>query len=233
MLTRTARPGFCEIRESTLSAMPLNIDGNDNGGISVKGGDRADILVRAMVQAQGDTDSEARSTGAQVIVHTSGGAVRADGQTGSHWSVSYEILVPRNTNLTLKTKNGGVSVSGVESSVEFHAINGGVSLKDVGGSIHGETVNGGLSVTFANARLTGQGMDVSTTNGGVSIKLPEQFSALLDLETSNGGLSVRMPNAGVQNKSRHVSMTLGSGGPLIRARTQNGGVSISSDKGKA
>jgi len=57
--------------------------------------------------------------------------------------------------------------------------------------------------------------------------VPEPFSALLDVATVNGGMNVRLPNAHVSRGQNHFSMTLGSGGPLIRVRTHNGGVSIS------
>jgi len=221
------RPSFCEVRESTISATSLSVDGHQNGGISIKGADRSDILVRAMVESQAATDGEARATGAQVLVHTSGGAVQADGPTGKNWSVAYEIFIPRHTDLRLTTHNGGVSIAGVESSIEFHAVNGGISLKDVGGSVHGDTVNGGVSVTFAKATWTGVGLDVSTTNGGVSLKVPERFSALLDVGTVNGGINVRLPEAQMRKGDTHLNLTLGAGGPLIRVRTKNGGVSVS------
>ena len=219
---------FCEVRETTIASLAtLNVDGRQNGGISIKGANRGDILVRAMVQAHGDTDAEAKTTGAQVIVHTSAGTVQADGPSLKNWSVSYEIFVPEKTNLSLKANNGGVSVAGVESSIEFHSRNGGISLKNVGGNVHGDTVNGGVSVNLAGAHWNGQGLDVSTQNGGVSMKVPEQFSAVLDVATVNGGMSVKMPNAQYKHTDHKINMTLGSGGPLIKIRTQNGGVSVS------
>ena len=224
------RTGFCEIRESTASASSLSVDGHQNGGITIKGADRSDILVRAMVQSQGESDADARNTAAQVIVHTSGGAVQSDGPAQKNWSVSYEIFIPRHTNLSLKTSNGGVSISGVESSIEFHAVNGGISLKNLGGDVHGATVNGGVSVSLAGGSWSGRGLDVTTNNGGVSMSVPEQFSALLDVATVNGGMNVRLPNAQLRRGENHLSLTLGSGGPLIRVRTHNGGVSISNPK---
>jgi DUF4097 and DUF4098 domain-containing protein YvlB len=229
-----SEPSFCEIRENTISALStLTVNGQQNGGISVKGANRPDILVRAMVQSQGNSDAEARTLGAQVIVHTSGGSVQADGPAQKGWSVSYEIFVPAGTNLSLSTHNGGVAISGVESSIEFHAVNGGISLKNVGGNVHGDTVNGGVSVNLAGVRWNGQGLDVSTKNGGVSLKVPDQFSALLDLATVNGGMSVKMPNAQVRRGEHNMSLTLGSGGPLIRVHTQNGGVSVSTTSAAA
>ncbi|HKD06135.1 MAG TPA: DUF4097 family beta strand repeat-containing protein [Bryobacteraceae bacterium] len=219
---------FCEIRESTVTASALSVNGQTNGGISIKGADRSDILVRAMVQSQGESDGEARATGAQVFVRTAGGTVQSDGPSGKSWSVSYEIFVPRTTPLTLSTHNGGISISSVESAIEFHAQNGGISLKDVGGNVHGDTVNGGISVTLSGNAWRGQGLDVSTSNGGVSVHLPQQYSAVLDTATVNGGMSVKGPNVvSLVRGDRHYSTTLGSGGAVIRIRTQNGGVSIS------
>jgi DUF4097 and DUF4098 domain-containing protein YvlB len=221
---------FCEVRETTIPSLAtLNVDGRQNGGMSIKGASRSDILVRAMVQTHGTSDAEAKNTGAQVIVHTSAGTVQADGPAQKNWSVSYEIFVPQNTNLSLKANNGGVAISGVESSMEFHSVNGGISLKSVGGNVRGDTVNGGVSVTLASARWNGQGLDVTTKNGGVSMKVPENFSAQLDVSTVNGGMSVKLPNAQQARRGDHnLNLTLGSGGPLIRIRTQNGGVSVSS-----
>lgn len=220
---------FCEVRETTIASLPtLIVDGNQNGGVSIKGANRSDILVRAMVQTHGNSDSEAKGLGSQVIVHTSAGTVKADGPLDSGWSVSYEIFVPLHTNLNLKTNNGGVSIAGVESSMEFHSVNGGISLKDVGGSVKGETVNGGVSFNMTNTRLTGQGIDVQTQNGGISMKVPERLSAQLDVATVNGGMNVKLPNAVPQSKGDHrLNMTLGSGGPTIRIRTHNGGISVS------
>ncbi len=223
---------FCEVRETTIAAIAtLNVDGRGNGGVSVKGANRSDILVRAMVQAQGASDSEANSLASQVLVNSSAGMVAANGPAKGNWSVSYEIFVPTKTNLTLKATNGGVSVAGVESSIEFHAVNGGISLKDVGGYVHGETVNGGINLAVSGDKWVGQGVDVATTNGGVSMNVSERFSALLDLATVNGGVNVRLPNA-PKVVGGKFSGALGSGGPQIRIRTQNGGVSVGSPTAK-
>ena len=44
----------------TMSAGSLvNVDGQRNGGIQIKGENRSDILIRACVQATGNTEQEA------------------------------------------------------------------------------------------------------------------------------------------------------------------------------
>src|ERR1044071_666327 len=53
--------GFCEVREQTLapSGGTIAIDGRQNGGVSVKGWDKNEVLVRARVQTSAPTEAEA------------------------------------------------------------------------------------------------------------------------------------------------------------------------------
>src|SRR6185369_11741938 len=54
--------GNCEIREQTLamSGGAISIDGKQNGGVSVKGWDQNQVLIRARVQAAAPTAAEAQ-----------------------------------------------------------------------------------------------------------------------------------------------------------------------------
>ena len=66
--------GNCEIREQTLapSGGTIAIDGRQNGGVSVKGWDQNQILVRARVQTGAPTAAEAAALGRQIRIETSG-----------------------------------------------------------------------------------------------------------------------------------------------------------------
>ena len=89
----------CEIREQTVPGVGrLGIDSGQNGGTTVKGWLRSDVLVRTRVEAAGDTQAAVNAVAAQVLIDSSGGQVRATGPeslNNSWWSVSYEIFVPR------------------------------------------------------------------------------------------------------------------------------------------
>src|SRR3954463_9566755 len=53
---------FRELREMTVPATgSVNVDAGHNGGISIRGEERSDVLVRACVQANGRNDAEAKS----------------------------------------------------------------------------------------------------------------------------------------------------------------------------
>lgn len=228
----------CEIQEQTLPASgALTVDAKQNGGVSIKGGDRADVLVRSRIQTQAPTQAEADELAKQVRVETAGSRIHAEGPEARedyHWFVSYEILVPRRTDLSVEAHNGGISISEVSGKIEFKTTNGGVTLRQVGGDVQGSTTNGGLHIELAGTRWDGEKLDVKTTNGGVNLILPDNYSAHLETSTVNGNVSFGFP-VNVQPNERgrmpkNISVDLGSGGPTIRATTTNGGVRVGTGK---
>jgi len=224
------RVGHCVIKEQAIGATgAVAVDGKKNGGVSVKGWDRREVLVRAKIQSWAKTKAEAEAIAGQISVETGGANIHAEGPSingDQSWAVSYEVFVPRNSNLSLKSHNGGINVSDVRGQIEFEALNGGVNLKHLAGHVKGTTKNGGLNIELDGNRWDGEGMDVLTTNGGVNLKVPENYSAHLETSTVNGGLKFDIPIT-VQGEIKHeLSTDLGGGGATIRVRTTNGGVNV-------
>jgi hypothetical protein len=220
----------CEINEMTIPATQrVSVDGGVNGGMTVTGWPKNEILVRARVQTAAESDAQSRALARQIIIHTGGGRIIADGPAhGRHenWSVSYEIFIPQKTDLNLRAHNGGIAIAEVSGEIEFETVNGGVSLRHLAGNVHGHTTNGGLSVELAGERWEGGQLDATTTNGGVSLAVPLNYSAHLETGTVNGHIRVDFPVTVHGEIDRQLSIELGSGGPLVRAMTANGGVSI-------
>jgi len=220
----------CEIREqSTGFPGRLTVDAGVNGGVSVKGWDQAGMLVRSKVEAWAADENTAKSLVSQVQVAISAGQVNASGPAEVNrqgWSVSYEIFVPRNGDLNLKAHNGGISISDVRGNIQFDTMNGGVSLKRLGGNVEGKTMNGGLSIELAGNRWDGTRLDARTTNGGVNIAMPENYSAHFESSTVNGHVNLGIPMTVRGELSRSITTDLGAGGPTIHVETMNGGVNI-------
>jgi hypothetical protein len=222
---------FCEVRTASLDPTgSLDVDGGANGGVRVEAWDRNEIEVRARVQASARTEDRAQEIGRDVELRVDGGRVRAEGpRTGRResWAVSWEVRVPRSTNLRMRTTNGGIDVTDVSGDIDFRATNGGVTLVGVAGDVRGRTTNGGLHVELAGEGWTGAGMDVETTNGGITLLIPDDYSAELVTGTTNGGIDIGFPVTVQGRIGRQLRTTLGDGGPTIRAVTTNGGVHIS------
>lgn len=226
------RANHCEIREYTVADTgKFDADAGRNGGIRVFGADRSNVLVKAKVQTQAQTDYEAKSLATQVSVQAVAGSVRVNGPENLRdqgWAVSYEIYVPRRSALELKAHNGGINITDVEGAIQFETTNGGVKLKKVGGDVRGKTKNGGVDLELAGNTWRGNQLDVETTNGGIKLAVPESFSARVEASTVNGGVHTDFPNANLikDRNNRNVSVTIGSGGPLVKLTTVNGGIHV-------
>ena len=226
------RRGICEVREYTVPAAgaTMTVDASPNGGISVDGQSRGDILVRARVVGTASTEEEARAIAARVQIVATADRVTAEGPRNlgrrDGWHVSYRLDVPTQTPLSLRTTNGGIAIDNVNSRVEFRTVNGGVKLSRMGGDVEGRTTNGGVNVDLDGATWQGAGLDVQTSNGGVHLSIPANYSAHLETGTVNGSVKIDFPVT-VQGKiGRSFSTDLGSGGPTLRVNTSNGGVKI-------
>jgi hypothetical protein len=226
----------CEVREERLPAGPLAVDAGQNGGIRVEGWDGNDILVRAVIQASARDEAQAKALAGQVQVRTGSGRVSATGPDRldrEWWSVSYRISVPRRTDLDLNANNGGITIANVAGAITFDTTNGGVRLADLSGHVNGRTRNGGVTVTLGGTQWDGEGLDVETSNGGVTLSIPTPYNAQLETRTVNGGFRFDYPLtlSGELSPRRGISTTLGSGGAPVRVRTTNGGLRLQRREG--
>jgi len=229
-----------ELRESTVAATgDLKVDGDRNGGIRVSGEDRRDVLVRPCIQAWSESETGAKANASAIRINTSG-TIRAENTPAdNNWSVSYDIRVPRNTNVDLSAHNGGISINGVDGNLQFETTNGGVALSNIAGSVKGRTTNGGVHVKLEGSTWKGSGLDVATSNGGVHLELPQTYAARIETGTVNGGFQSSIPalnvttenvvgNEGYRRRPTRISTAINGGGPTIKVTTTNGGVHISS-----
>lgn len=220
------RDHYCETREFMLPARDrLDVDAGANGGIAVVGWDRDEVRLVAHIQAWSrDGDAEAL---AQAIEIRTGASIEAHGahsRSREGWAVSFELRVPRGTELRLDGNNGGINLEGLTGDVVARTTNGGIDLVGGEGHVRGRTTNGGIRLQLTGSTWQGDGVDLETTNGGVRITVPDGYSAELETSTVNGGMELGFPVTVQGRINRTLRTELGGGGPLIRARTTNGGV---------
>jgi hypothetical protein len=142
------------------------------------------------------------------------------------WSVSVRVQVPRGTDLTLSTTNGSIKVEGVSGPSPAAPPTGPSLPRSFGGPANLRTTNGSIQAHFDGPLPPEGEVRLRTTNGGVDLTLPRDVSARLEASTTNGGISTDFPITVQGRIGRQVSGTLGSGGPLIEARTTNGAIRL-------
>jgi DUF4097 and DUF4098 domain-containing protein YvlB len=221
---------FCSIEKRTIRAGGLiRVEAQPNGGVTVIGTDGNEIQLTALIQARGRTEDRARDLGGSVRIVLDGTRIGAEGPKTANrenWSVSFELRVPRTSDLWIRSQNGGIYVTDVSGEMDLGTVNGGLTLNGLSGDVLAETTNGGVDVTLEGRRWQGAGLTVRTVNGGVELSIPDRYSAELEAGTVNGGLDFDFPISVRGRLNRRVSATLGDGGPPIRVTTTNGGVSV-------
>ena len=111
---------------------------------------------------------------------------------GSHYygyepAYDFEVQVPRNIDLTIRTvSKGDVKVAGTNGEYDIKSVNGPIAMDDVAGWGMITTVNGGLNVRLREnpAKPTA----FKTLNGSVDIYFQPGLSADLRFKTFNGSV---------------------------------------------
>jgi len=116
----------------------------------------------------------------------------------------FDIKVPRNTNLILRTEAGGdINVEGVEGDIDINSMNGEVTLQDVVSSAVVNTMNGEVHVSFRKAPL--KPVSLSSMNGEIDLRLPGDTKANLRMRTHNGSIRTNFPEGALQTKTEKAS----------------------------
>ncbi len=129
--------------------------------------------------------------------------IAGDNRWASH-GAEFDIKVPRNTNLILRTEAGGdIEVNGVEGDLDINSMNGDVTLRDIGSSAVVNTMNGEISATFKRAPT--KPVSLSSMNGEIELRLPSDTKANLRMRTHNGSIRTNFAEGVLQAKSEKTS----------------------------
>ena len=204
---------------SRAAVQVLDVEGSRNGGVSIRGWDQPDILIRACKLASADDDATVQAILKQLTISTEGGKVRIHEPEGgsdrrSSWTVQFSIFVPRDL--------------AIEASVH----NGGLSLSNLNGKVTGRSQNGGISVSKSGS--TQSVIELHSQNGGLILQVPEGFNSGIDAETSaHSRLDCRLPEC-PQNRTESdrepKRVQLGGPSPVVHVSTRNGSLQIMSAK---
>jgi len=227
----------------------------ENAAITIVGSNRNKVIVNAFLEIRADShfeDAEEFARKVHVFVERQGDEIRIYKEyprirRGINVSVGYDIQVPFDVDVYLRTSNGKIQVSDVDGSISAFTSNGKIELQDVTGSIDTHTSNGKIEAFVE--RLEGEGV-FSTSNGSINVEihrgvapvmattsnssiditLPEDFSGQLDASTSNGSVSCSIPVLvhGKLKKNQLVG-EIGEGGETaVTLRTSNGSIHLGS-----
>lgn len=141
-------------------------------------------------------------------------------------SVHFKVRVPKGVRVDVTTVNGGLTVNDVTSEVIATTVNGSINARSTGGPVRAKTVNGGINVSMGSLG-SADDLEYESVNGSITIELPDNFNAQVELGTVNGRVSTDFPitMSGTISR-RRLRGTIGDGSTRLRASTVNGSVTL-------
>jgi hypothetical protein len=142
-------------------------------------------------------------------------------------TASFVAQLPADVFVDASTTTGSVDVEGVSSGVTAKTTNGMVTAAHVSGPMTLTTVNGNVRLSV-DAVAASDSIYLRTTNGMITAELPPNIDGVFDLAVTNGVVRTDLPINGdkAQRSGRRLRGQIGSSSRVVRMRTTNGTLSV-------
>jgi DUF4097 and DUF4098 domain-containing protein YvlB len=150
---------------------------NSSGRIQVKAWTKSEVLV-AWTNKNGKTVVETEEAGNRVEVET---RLEEEGLSADEAKTDFEITVPVESELNVRTDSGSVTVDSVHGDMTFDTVGANLQLSDVDGYVMVKTIDGSLVCTRCSGKL-----EANSISGNVSMVDPTLDS--LRVQTSSGNI---------------------------------------------
>ncbi len=161
------------------------------------------------------------------------------------YTVDVTIHMPREGHVKLHTGDGAITLANLKGAMELESGDGREEINSVDGNLQAHTSDGRISATgrfdglelhTGDGRIEARALPGSVVNsdwsirsgdGSVTLQLPDNFAADVDLRTGDGHIELGIPVM-VQGKlgDRNVHGKLNGGGNLLTVQTGDGSILV-------
>jgi len=180
------------------------------GDITVDGsGDEKQLHVVVHKTGWGMSEEEAhtRANFAAVRVQQSASELSLEanpsGRGDGNSRVSFEVHLPKNVALDLRTARGDVHVNVVTGNVVASVSHGDIAVRDTGGDVRAELGNGDARISGAkgNVHVSGKGSEIEVADVAGAATIDGEFS---------GPITARNVSKGARFLSSHTDLAIGA-----------------------
>jgi DUF4097 and DUF4098 domain-containing protein YvlB len=191
--------------------------------------------------------------GVEIVEHQQGNTVVIElRQPHTHFSLGIDnrrielaIRMPRNAKVNVHTGDGDVSAKGLNGELDFTTGDGRLELDDVDGNLHADTSDGSVRVSgrfdvlelrTSDGRVEVEARpgsqlrkpwDVRSSDGSVTLRIPADLAADIELHTSDGSITTNIPITVEGSFSHHdVRGKINGGGNRLTVHTSDGSVTL-------
>jgi DUF4097 and DUF4098 domain-containing protein YvlB len=190
---------------------PVNLDlTTGSGSVNVRTGSSSQVEVTGHIKVTnwfgGDAEERVKRIEANPPIQQSGNDIRIghidDTELLHNISISYDLVVPAETQLHSHTGSGSQSVEGLRGRIEIESGSGSLKISDIGDTVRAETGSGGIDVdrVKGNVRTKAGSGSIRATDiaggfeghtGSGHITLEQTASGSVRADTGSGGMELR------------------------------------------
>jgi DUF4097 and DUF4098 domain-containing protein YvlB len=190
---------------------PVNLDlTTGSGSINVRTGSSSQVEVTGRIKVTnwfgGDAEERVKRIEANPPIQQSGNDIRIghinDTELLHNISISYDLVVPAETQLRSHTGSGSQSVEGLRKQIEIEAGSGSLKISDIDDTVRAETGSGEISIdrVKGNVRTKAGSGSIRATDiaggfegqtGSGHITLEQTASGSVHADTGSGGMELR------------------------------------------
>jgi len=190
---------------------PVNLDlTTGSGSVNVRTGSSSEMQVTGRIKVTnwfgGNADERVKRIEANPPIQQSGNDIRIghidDTELLHNISISYDLVVPADTQLRSHTGSGSQSVEGLRKQIEIESGSGSLKISDIGDTVRAETGSGGIEIDRVKGNVrtkTGSGSIRATDiaggfegrTGSGHITLEQTASGSVHADTGSGGMELR------------------------------------------
>lgn len=242
--TMSGRPRavFCEVRDvgTFVPRGTIDVEGDDHNGLRITGAQRTDARVRLVIQTQGETVTEAREIARRVTIDLNAVPLRPDvpdfrdngrRDRGRRFAAAMLVLdIPVESNVSARVRHAPLEIENVRGRIDVSAEHGPLDIRDVAGDVRARSRHGPLTVSIATPRWVGAGLDALAQHGPMTLRVPKDFNAELEIGAEHGPLDVDIPLTLTRFDRSLIQTKVGSGGPRVRAIAEHGPMSLRTNR---
>jgi len=231
----------------------LKVDGpvdllieTDSGGIVVRGGAEGEVQIKGTVSvsrrlSNAEAERKLRAIEQTPPISQDNGRIRigrgvGDRELQRNLSVTYEIIVPTQTELKSSSDSGGQTIEDLSGPVNARADSGGLRIHNIGAKVTARSDSGGQKIDsivgHVDASADSGGLKISNVSGSVSAQTD---SGSINAEDVAGGFRGRADSGSIrvsQTAPGDVSIHTDSGSIKIRTAPEAGyDINIRTDSG--
>ena len=223
------------------------------GSINIKGSDSNQCSVTADITVKAPTEAEAKQIAARVSIKLdkAGNKLvisvnKPRINNNRSIAVSFDISIPRKTNIKCNTSYGSIKLSDITGSINAQTSFAAIAGSNLDGTILLKTSYGGITcnnitsskftaysnfgsigVDFSTLSPADLNANLNTSYGSVSVVTPPNFAGQLELDTNLGSIKIDRPITvtGELSKEKIIAQ-LGQGAGKIVVKTSFGAINL-------